>query len=278
MNIGFHISIAGGFRKIVARAQACKCTTIQLFTRNPRGWAYKPLDKDDVRQFKKDISDANISPVFVHAPYLINCASADRTLYERSLKSLIIDLERAHEIGARYVIVHAGSSGDVKEGITRMTNCINTALCAAPKSIIVLIENTAGSGNEIGYSMAHLASIIDRVKYPHRIGIVFDTAHAAAAGYNLITRSGVRTTFTEVDKLLGIARVYLIHLNDLKMHVGSRRDRHWHIGKGSIGKGMRHIITHPLLKNKPFIMETPRKSIKDDLRNLRTVLRYAGDS
>jgi len=274
MRIGFHISIAGGFKNVVERAVERGCTTIQIFSRNPRGWHSKPLDKEDVALFREAVQKSDIHPVFVHMPYLVNLAALDSGLFKKSVDSLIVDLKRSNLLGARFLIVHIGSSGNKKKGIEQMIKGINLAFDKVKNDVILLLENTAGSGNELGSRFEQIKSILKEIDDKKRIGVVIDTAHAFAAGYDLRTRSAVEKTLTEFDKIIGVKRLKLIHLNDSKTECGSHVDRHWHVGKGKIGRGMGYIITHPLLFDKPFIMETPRQSLKDDLLNLRAVEKF----
>jgi deoxyribonuclease-4 len=276
MKLGFHISIAGGFKNVVPRAKKCKCATIQLFTRNPRGWKYKPLNKEDVDLFKQALKKENISPIFVHMPYLPNLASSKSDLFRRSVDSVIEDLKRSEFLSAQFLIMHVGSAENKRKGLKQMITGINQVLDKVSNNIILLLENTSGSGNSLGYKFEQIQEIIDHIHQESRIGVVLDTAHAFSAGYNLQTRTGVEKTINEFRKMIGLQKLHLIHLNDSKVKCGSRLDRHWHIGKGEIGRGIGSILNHPLLKNKPFIMETPRKGLKDDLMNLKAVRRYLG--
>lgn len=271
MRIGFHISIAGGFQNVIQRAIERKCETVQLFSRNPRAWKYRALDKEDIGIFKKGMKQVQISPTFVHMPYLVNLASSDKVLFQRSIDSLVVELQRTAQINAHFVIMHIGSCPDEEKGLRSMIKGINQALQRAKNKIILLLENTPKSGHELGYAFAQIKKIIDGVKQSRRIGVVLDTAHAFAAGYPLHTKHGVARTLAEFDEIISIDRLMLVHLNDSKAELGSCRDRHWHIGKGNIGKGIGYILKHHLLKDKPFIMETPRKNLQDDLMNLRMV-------
>ncbi|MEO0184633.1 MAG: deoxyribonuclease IV [candidate division WOR-3 bacterium] len=270
MKLGFHISIMGGFKNVVARAKKRNCETIQIFSRNPRGWKYKSIDEEDCQVFKEQIRENNISPIFVHLPYLINLGSDNNELFKKSIASLTEDLKRAKKLGARYLITHCGSNKNAKTGIRRMAQAIIQAFIEVDNDVTLLIENTAGSGNEFGYDFEQLRGILDAVN-SNRIGIVFDTAHAFAAGYELKTKKGVDETIKKMERIVGIERVHLIHFNDSMTKIGSRKDRHWHIGKGEIGAGMKFIINHSALRHLPFIMETPRTNTKEDLLNLKVV-------
>ncbi|MEO0123535.1 MAG: deoxyribonuclease IV [candidate division WOR-3 bacterium] len=267
MKLGFHISIAGGFRYVYTRAKETNSETIQIFSRNPRSWKYKDIDDEDCLIFTKQIKENGIAPVFIHLPYLNNLGSNNDLLYKRSVDSLIEDLKRAEKLKAEYLITHSGSNPHLKSGIKKMIEAIIRALSVINNNVIILIENTAGSGNEFGYRFEQLSEILKGVN-SNRLGIVFDTAHAFAAGYELRTEKGVNETIKNLERYIGFENIHLIHFNDSLAKLGSKKDRHWHIGKGEIGKGMKFIINHPGLKDLPFIMETPRAGIKEDLMNM----------
>ena len=275
MRFGFHVSIRGGFGKIVARARERQCETIQIFSRNPRGWKYRPLNRNEVGEFIQETKKYDIRPVFVHMPYLVNLASDDSSLFERSVSSLTAGLKRSALLGAPYLILHVGSSPDPTKGLKRMTKGIRRALKNAPNRVMLLLENTAGSGNELGHDFRQLREIFDGVGVASRLGFVLDTAHAFAAGYDLRTREAVGGTISKFDRLVGLNNLFLIHLNDSKTDCGSHRDRHWHIAKGKIGRGMSHILQHEDLQHLPFIMETPRSDAKDDRKNMNMARRLA---
>jgi deoxyribonuclease-4 len=271
MKLGFHISIAGGFKNVLQRAEARGCETIQLFSRNPRGWKYSPLDPEDIALFKEGVKSKQISPIFVHMPYLPNLASSTAQLFRRSVDSLIEDLKRSEVIGAPFLIMHIGSSEDKAKGMEQMMRGINRAFAQVKNNVVLLLENTAGSGNELGSEFEQLQEIMSGVDEKKRIGIVFDTAHAFEAGYDLRTEDSVAKTIERFDNVIGLRKLYAIHLNDSKTKLGSRSDRHWHIAQGEIGRGMRYVLVHPALQELPFIMETPRTNLKEDLMNMRAV-------
>jgi len=274
MRFGFHISISGGFSKVVEKAQVRGCETIQFFSRNPRGWKYDLLDHEEVSFFRNAAQSSNLSPLFLHLPYLPNIACKGSKFYDRSIDSIVLDLERAEQLGAPYLIIHIGhrmeSSED--EAIEAVAWAINQAFDRAKNSIILLLENTAGQGTEIGYEFNQIKRIIERVEKRDRIGICLDVAHAFEAGYDLARGDGVERTLESFDQTIGLKRLHLLHLNDSKTPLGSRKDRHWHIGEGYIGlEGFRYLINHPLLKHLPGIMETPRKDTVEDLRNMEVI-------
>jgi deoxyribonuclease-4 len=279
--------MAGGFSNVRERAQAVECETMQMFSSNPRGWAATELDPEDVARFRADMKDSGVSPIFVHAPYLPNLAAGrdgGRKTGDgarpvtvpagNSVKALVTQAERCAALGVRFLILHVGKAlgAPLDKALAQVAKNMDAVLAAAPESVTLLLENTAGMGSEVGYRFEQVAAIISRVKQRERVGVVLDTAHAFEAGYEFRTKAGLDATLREFDKVIGISRLHLIHLNDSKTEFGSRVDRHWHIGEGKIGKeGMRAIVNHPLLKNLPAVMETPRDSVADDLRNLKTI-------
>jgi deoxyribonuclease-4 len=274
MRFGFHISIAGGFSKVVERARKRGCETIQFFSRNPRGWKHKSLDKKDVEEFRSTMKSSDLFPVFLHMPYLPNIASPEPRYHALSIDSMATELERAEQLKAQYVIVHIGHRMDSPEtnAIEAVSQGINEALERAINPVVVLLENTAGQGSEIGSTFEQIAAIMDRVEDQRRIGVCLDTAHSFEAGYDLSSEDGIERTLESFDRLIGLKRLYLLHLNDSKTVLGSRRDRHWHIGKGHIGlEGFRYLINHASLKHLPGIMETPRKDTVEDLRNMKVI-------
>ena len=267
--------MAGGFRNVRERALAVRCETMQMFCSNPRGWAAAKLDPEDVAQFRADMKGSGVSPVFVHAPYLPNPA-ATAAYAKRSVKALIMQAERCEALGVHYLVVHVGKAmgTPLEKAMAQVAKNLNAVLAAAPVSVMLLLENTAGMGSEVGYRFEQVAAIIGHVKQHDRVGVVLDTAHAFEAGYEFRTKAGLDATLREFDKLVGFSRLHLVHLNDSKTEFGSRVDRHWHIGEGKIGReGMMAIVNHPLLRNMPAVMETPHKSAADDLRNLKTIRR-----
>lgn len=274
MRFGFHISIAGGLSKVPQRAIAKGCETIQIFSRNPRGWNYSPLPQLEVEKFRSGISQKGIEPVVVHMPYLPNLANPQPESYRRSLDSLCEDLRRADLVGARYLVMHVGSSlGESKPiAIERIVKGINEAFQLVENGVILLLENTAGAGTEIGDRFESFKLIFEGIFPKERIGVCLDTAHLFEAGYDLSSPQGLEKALQELDQLVGRQRLYLLHLNDSKTPCGSRSDRHWHIGEGHIGlEGFKRIVNHPKLRDLPGIMETPRKSEKDDLRNMEVI-------
>ncbi len=274
MRFGFHISIAGGFSKILERANIRECETIQFFSRNPRGWRYDPLDQNEVKSFRKAIQASILSPVFLHLPYLPNLASKKSKFYRPSIDSVVIDLERAEQLGVPYLISHIGHRLDSseEEAIEAVIEAINQAFDRVRNTIILLLENTAGQGSEIGYEFSQIKKIIKGIDAKERIGICLDVAHAFEAGYDLSNQEGIDRTLESFDQMVGLRKLHLLHLNDSKTPLGSRKDRHWHIGEGYIGlEGFRYLINHPQLTHLPGIMETPRNDTVEDLKNMKVI-------
>ena len=274
MRFGFHISIAEGFSNVVKRAEVRGCETIQLFSRNPRGWKYAPLDKKEAEEFRSSIKASGLYPAFLHLPYLPNLACQQSRFYSRSIEAVEIDLKRAEQLGAQYLIIHIGHRLESSEDEATEAVCrgINQAFEKVKNSVILLMENTAGQGTEIGYNFEQINRIVEGVQENKRIGICLDTAHSFEAGYDLSKADGIEKTMESFDKIIGLKRLHVFHLNDSKTPLGSRKDRHWHIGEGFIGlEGFRYLINHPRLKHLPGIMETPRKDTVEDLKNMRVI-------
>ncbi len=274
MRFGFHISIAGGFSKVVERAQARGCETIQFFSRNPRGWKYESLNEQKVGEFRAAIRSSGLFPIFLHLPYLPNIAFSGSKFYKRSVDSIVTDLQRAEQLGAQFLIIHIGHrlESSEEEAIEAVSQGINQAFEKVKNSIILLMENTAGQGTEIGYTFDQIKKIIERVHDHQRMGVCLDTAHSFEAGYDLSNKDGLERTLETFDQTIGLKQLHLLHLNDSKTPLGSRKDRHWHIGEGYIGlEGFRNLINHPLLRHLPGIMETPRKDTIEDLKNMEVI-------
>jgi len=273
VRVGVHVSIAGSLDLAVDRAKDAGCDVFQQFTRNPRGWGYKPLSDDDCDTYKAKIKTTGILPVD-HMPYLPNLASPKPEIYEKSVASLTLELVRCGKMGIPYLVTHLGHHlGDgIGGGRSRVIKAINTSLSESDNSVMLLLENTAGEKNSVGSSFEHIRGILDGLEVPERIGICFDTCHAFAAGYELRTEEGIEDTLAQFDEQLGITNLKLVHLNDTKGDKGSGLDRHEHIGMGFIGEdGFRRILHHPSLKNLPFVCETPVDERRDDRGNIQVV-------
>ena len=278
MRIGVHVSIAGSIDEAIDRAAATGSETIQIFSRNPRGWSSKPLVKSEVKEFRRKRKEKDIWPVLVHIPYLINLATPKEKLFKLSVDSYIEDIARADELGAEYFVTHLGAhTGSGEEaGLKRFCDGLNTVIRESKPKTMILLETCAGQGSSLGHKFEHIAYMLDRIKSGN-IGVCIDTCHIFVAGYDIATKKGLDDTLKRFDKLIGLKRLKAVHLNDAKGNLGSNLDRHEHIGKGKIGlAGMKLILTHPKLKDLPFVMETPKETEKSDVINIRTARKLAG--
>lgn len=272
IRLGVHVSITGTIDQAADRAREIGCDTFQMFSRNPRGWKFKKLKAEEVKEFKRKVDSYGLSPVVDHMPYLPNLSSPRKLIHNKSLKSLIAELERCALLGIPYVVTHLGShlgkGADI--GLEQIVTAVNKALSLNKSTVMLLLENTAGTKNSMGSSFEEIQRIINRLENKSRIGVCFDTAHAFAAGYDLRTADGVNEAMREFDSTLGLELLKVVHLNDSKGELGSGRDRHEHVGLGYIGeKGFRAIFRHDALRNLPFIMETPPS--RDDAGEIKRV-------
>ena len=272
MRLGVHTSIAGKIYESVDRAAGLGCNTMQIFSRNPRGWQVSKLLKSDIEEFKRRRKKEGISPLLIHIPYLINLATPNDSLYKKSIDAYIEDIKRADQLGADYFVTHLGShmGSGINNGVKRFSAAINTIIAKADPEVMILLENTAGSGSSLGDQFEHIRDIIKRITKKKEIGVCFDTAHAYAAGFDIKTATGLNKTLRVFDRLIGLKRLKAVHLNDSKADIASRVDRHENIGRGKLGiAGIRGIINHPSLRLLPFILETPKKRPEDDKADLR---------
>ena len=278
MRIGVHVSIAGKIDESIDRAVSLGCETIQIFSRNPRGWAVKPFTKEEVAEFRKKRKANDIWPILVHIPYLSNLATPDDKLWKISIASYIKDIKRTDVLGAEFFITHLGAhtgSGE-KAGIKRFCDGMKTVIKEAKPKTTILLETCAGQGTTLGHSFEHIALIIKKIK-SKKIGVCWDTCHLYAAGYDIATAKGLNKTVKDFERIVGLKYLKAIHLNDAKKPLGSHVDRHEHIGKGEIGElGMKRILRHPKLKNLPFVLEAPKEGPNDDKINIRSTKRLAG--
>lgn len=278
LRIGFHVSISGGLSRAVQRARESHCQTIQIFSAGPSQWARRKHKPDEDAVFVDELLRHDIQPLFVHAPYLLNLATPDQVLWEKSVKALAEDLGSASLWAARGVVIHLGSRGETERSATanRIASAIMEARDRAASATKVILENSAGAGHLVGRTMSEIGEIIDKTGGKN-VGVCIDTCHAFAGGYAVHTRTGLSRLLDEIDSEFGSEFVNIIHLNDSKAPLGSHIDRHEHIGQGQIGlDGMHLILSEPRLRHLPFIMETPKSSNGTpdaDLANLRTAHR-----
>lgn len=270
VRVGVHVSIAGGIANAVDRASEKGCDIFQIFSRNPRGWKIKDLSPEDAGSFVVKLESSGIGPVFDHMPYLPNLASPKDGVYRNSVATLTTELLRCDQLHIPYLVTHLGShlGAGRMEGLKRIVEAINSAFSAAENSVMLLLENTAGTKNSMGGSFGDMAGIIDALD-SKRVGVCLDTCHLFASGYELRTPEGLDRTFDDFNSRIGLEKLKLIHLNDSKGILGSGLDRHEHIGLGAIGEsGFKTILGCEKIRALPFILETPIDSRRDDLGNM----------
>ena len=257
MRLGFHLSIAGSLRRAVYQSQVLGCQALQIFVQNPRGWKWRPVAAAAMQDFIQARTQAGLKPLVVHLGYLPNLATADPALYARSTDRLFRELELARALGADYLVAHPGHGPLGEASFTRAARALAQAVSRVPPPPLVLLENTAGQGRELGWRFEHLERIITLSGAP--LGLCLDTAHAHGAGYDLSRSAGVARLLADIARGPGLAAVRIVHLNDSRVACDSRRDRHWHLGQGAIGlTGLGHLLSHPWLQPEAAIMETPK--------------------
>ncbi len=277
MLAGAHMSIAGGVFNAITRGLDCGCNTIQIFTKSNNQWKAKVLTEEDVAKFKQLREASQIAPVVAHDSYLINLGTQDDALYEKSIDALFIELGRAEALELSYLVIHPGAhvGAGEKAGLRRIAQGIKL-LHKRTKGykVRIALETTAGQGTSLGYRFEQLAQLLDLIGDNDRLAICLDTCHIFAAGYDIRTPAAYKKTLAELDDVVGLDMVKLIHLNDSKKGLGSRVDRHQHIGRGEIGsEGFRLLVNDSRFARLPMILETPKKKDGDewDLMNLGTI-------
>jgi deoxyribonuclease-4 len=261
--IGAHMSIAGGAFNALLHAETAGCRTVQLFNKSSNQWAAKPLSTEEIDRFKAEVERTRIAPCVSHTAYLINCASPDPTLYAKSVKALEIEYERCCRLGIDYLVMHPGAhvGSGVTSGIADIAVALNRVLNAFPKGkTVICLEAVSGAGSTIGRTFEELRSILDFIEDSSRVGICLDTCHIFAAGYDIRTEKAYRTTIGDFDRIVGLERLKVWHLNDSKGECGSHRDRHEHIGRGCIGRNaFGFLLRDARLRDIPKILETPKE-------------------
>jgi deoxyribonuclease-4 len=271
--LGAHMSIAGGYFKALQRGAGIGCAAIQIFSKNASQWRAKEISRQDAAAFKAERVRTGIGPVIVHDSYLINLASPDRALYEKSLSAFREEVGRAERLGCEYLVFHPGAhgAGGREEGLARVSKALSRVLEETRGSpVALLLETTAGQGTGLGRTFEELQCIVEGVRDSSRLGVCFDTCHAFAAGYDFRDGLSYRKTFDAFQRVIGLDRLKLFHFNDSKKALGSRVDRHAHIGKGFLGKeAFRLILKDRRFTNIPKILETPKgPDLKEDRENL----------
>lgn len=276
MRFGMHLSFSVGPQ----RAKEIGARALQIFCGNPRGWEKKPLAEDFVKGYREALIANDISPLVVHATYLINLAAPDAPIYKQSCESFAIELKRAAQLGATYYVIHIGNHKGTgfDVGKARVGAAVQQAFAAVPEAPIVLFENTSGSGSTLGTTFEDVAAVLDACK-SDRVGLCLDTCHALAAGYDVRTPDGAKNTLDNIERAIGLKRFHCIHLNDSKGALGSKLDRHEHIGEGEIGVGgFRALFSDKRLHGLPVILETPQDTPEDCVRDLWKAIGLAIES
>lgn len=282
VRLGAHMSIAGGLDRAPLRGRQAGCDTIQLFTKSNRQWQAKPLTDRETAAYRAALTATGIGPVVAHDCYLINLAAPAAPTWRRSVAAFREEMERAEQLGIPFLVTHPGAHLGAGEaaGIARVAEALNTLHAALPDlALQVLLETTAGQGTSLGRRFEEIAAILERVEAAHRVGVCLDTCHLFAAGYDIRTPAGYAKTVQDLAACVGIGRVQAIHLNDSKGGLGSRLDRHAHIGEGSLGTAaFRLLLTDPRFRRIPMILETPKdgddgSADRRNLARLRRLLR-----
>jgi len=279
------MSIAGGVDKAPLRGREVGCDAIQVFTKSNRQWRARPLDDDEVAAFRANLTATAMGPVVAHDSYLLNLAAPAAAIWKRSVAAFQEELERAERLGIPYLVTHPGAhlAASEADGIARVAEALNRVHAALPRHRVrVLLETTAGQGTGLGHRFEQLAAILEQVDAAQRVGICLDTCHLFAAGYDIRSAERYQETMRALAACLGVARVKAIHLNDSRQVLGSRVDRHAHIGEGQLGlAAFRWFLNDPRFRRVPMILETPKgeDSVTADRRNLarlRRLLNGAG--
>lgn len=272
------MSIAGGYYKAVEHAVAAGCDCVQLFTKNSNQWRGKPITDVEAEKFQSAVKTARFQHTISHDSYLINLASPDDALWQKSLTAFVDELQRAELLGIPYVVTHPGActTSTPAEGLARIVAALDEAhVQTAGIRARCLLETTAGQGSTLGWKFEQLAEIINCVQAPDRLGVCVDTCHIFAAGYRLQTATEYADTMAELDRTVGLDRVRAFHLNDSQKPLGSRVDRHAHIGHGTLGiEPFRHLLNDPRFRAIPMYLETEKgeENGEDwDVINLRTL-------
>jgi deoxyribonuclease-4 len=283
LRLGAHMSIAGGMPEAVKRARAVEATALQVFVKSSNQWAARAFAGGEVEAYRAAVRDAGLGRhTLAHASYLINLASPEDALWEKSIAALRVELDRCDALGIPWLVVHPGAhmGAGVAAGIARVAGALDQALRARTvrDGAGVLLENTAGQGTTLGARFEELGGMLKRAKCKDRLGICFDTCHAFAAGHEFRSPAAYADTFRALDREVGLDRLHGFHLNDSKGELGSRRDRHEHIGHGKLGlDGFRGILTDERFQDVPMVIETEKADdLAEDRGNLAVLRSVAG--
>ena len=279
MQVGCHVSASGSIDKAVDNAVERECTAFQIFTRSPRSWHAKELTKEVIDAFKSKLKDSKIDrfAICAHMPYLPNLATPKDDAFEKSVNTLVSEVERCAQLGIPYLVTHLGSHLGTGEeaGIKRLVDGLTKA-GQTKNDVMILLENTAGQKNSVGSDFQQLGEIFKQLKPEKKFGVCLDTCHAFVAGYDLRTKEKVKETFKEFDKHVGVENLKILHLNDARGELGCNLDRHYHLGLGGIGEeGITSVVKFANKKKIPIILETPIDDDRDDFENVKIAKGYA---
>ena len=279
--LGAHVSTAGGVSTAPERGKTIGAEVIQIFSKQQTRWMGKELEEDDVRAFRSESDRTGVRTVAIHCAYLINLGTAKESLRTRSLYALEDEASRASMLGVPFLVMHPGSSGDdpEEEGVERIASALRT-FGRFPKGVTLLLENTAGQGNSIGRTTEQIRRLVDACGAPPDVAVCLDSAHLFESGYDIATDGGWDLLMEEMTRAGLLPLVRMWHLNDSKTDLGSRVDRHQHIGQGKIGReAFRRILFHAAFRNLPMVLETPKDGEDDfemDIKNLAVLRGLAG--
>jgi len=270
--VGAHTSIAGGLHLALERGAEAGCDVVQIFSKSNQQWAAKPIREADLSDWAQARRRTGVAPAMVHASYLINLASPDRALREKSLRSLAVEYARCAMLRIPYLVLHPGAhmgSGEAR-GLRRVAAALDRVLARQPDNPAkILLETTAGQKSSLGHRFEHLRDVFAAAREPHRLAVCADTCHLHAAGYDLATAAGWRRTFESCDRAVGRGRIEAVHVNDSKTPRGSRVDRHEHLGRGTIGlAAFRRLVNDDRFEGVPMVLETPKPTPHADPVNL----------
>ncbi|HLX56625.1 MAG TPA: deoxyribonuclease IV [Ktedonobacteraceae bacterium] len=268
MRLGRHMPLHSNAVKAIAIARSIGCDAIQIFASNPTGWRPTAGDAASCAAFARSVREFDLMPVVIHAPYLINLASPDEFIWEKSIELLQWTLQRGALQGASYVVFHTGShrGSGIDAGIVRISKAIKRILPETPPQVMLLLENDVGSGNSLGHSFEQLGAVLDLTpEYRQRLGVCIDTAHLWGAGHDITTAAAAQHVLDEIDRSVGLERLHVVHLNDTEKALGSHRDVHARLGEGIIpDEGLRALLRDPRLAHAAVILETPIKTDEHD--------------
>lgn len=277
MRFGAHVSIAGSVAEAPGRGLELGCRTLQIFTKNARQWKARPIAPEDAERFRAAFAEGPLWSVVAHNTYLINMADPRQPGWEKSVAAMIDEVDRCEALSVPYLVAHPGAHLDSGEeaGLKRIAEALDAIHAARPKAACkIALEATAGQGTALGYRFEHFSEILSLVKASERLALCLDTCHLFAAGYDLVEPDGYEATIRAFDEAVGLERLALWHMNDSKKGLGSRVDRHAHIGQGALGlKGFRRLVNDERFFSTPMILETPKDEPDDDTMNLATLRR-----